>query len=273
MARRTTISMPKPAVKSAAPRATSVPATSTDRSVETKVRNRRLGRGGIRGMIDDAFSIFSAVRTYYQAATTNRKMRIPMDVGPNSVNDEIPVLRARSRYARANYGWYRQAMNQFANNIVSYGISPIIKYPDLKKLYKLWGTEADARGRFDINGLQWRIALTVATDGEILARFRDRLDGDMLSGVPLQIQLMPGEHLPISYTMLSPTGNWIVDGVERNAIERPVNYWLLQKNPLDWRGRGTTSLTPVAVPATDICHIFGRNRNNPNVVCLGQQRS
>lgn len=253
MARRTTLTMPQqPVAKSVPPS----PPSTTDRSEAKQVRNRRSGRGGIRGMIDEAFNLFSAARTYYQAATTNRKMRIPMDIGPNSANDEIPVLRARSRYARANYGWYRQTMNQFANNVVSYGISPIIKYPDLKKLYKLWGEEADARGRFTIEAMQWHIALHVATDGEMLARFRDRLDGDMLSGVPLQIQLMPADHLPIGYTMLSPTGNWILDGVERSPIERVVNYWLLPKNPLDWRSRGAVSSTPVPVPAEDVCHIF-----------------
>jgi lambda family phage portal protein len=206
-------------------------------------------------MVDSAFSVFRSARTYYQAATRSPKMKAPIDLGPNGANGEIPILRARSRYAKANYGWYRQAMHQLANNVVSYGITPIIKFPDLKKLYLLWGEEADARGRSDINGLQWHIADTVGTDGEIVVRFRDRLDGDMLSGVPLQIQLMPADHLPIGYTQQSPSGNWIVDGVERDSIERVVRYWLYPTNPLDWRG-ATGSLIPVPVDARDICHVF-----------------
>jgi lambda family phage portal protein len=175
---------------------------------------------------------------------------------PTVTNGEIPVIRARSRYAKANYGWYRQSMRQLAANVVGYGISPIIKYPDLKKLYKLWGTEADARGKLDINGLQWMMMDMVGTDGEGIARFRDRLEDDMLFGVPFKVQLMPADHLPIGWTKPGQNGNWIVDGIERNAIERVIQYWLYPRNPLDWRGNGGNSFEPQPVPADHICHVF-----------------
>lgn len=246
MAKRTILTLNKS-------QAVDTTATSTDQ--DQQVRHRRVGRGGFRGIVDSAFSLFSTAKTYYQAATVSKKFKAPMEVGPNGANGEIPRIRAKSRYAKANYGWYRQAMRQFANNVVAYGISPIIKFPDLKKLYHLWGTEADARGRLDINGIQWFVAETTATDGEIFPRFRDRLDGDMLSGVPLQIQLLTADHVPIGYTRMSPWGNWIVDGIERNAIDRVVNYWTYPRNPLDWRGEAG-NLEPVPVPAKEICHVF-----------------
>lgn len=64
-----------------------------------------------------------------------------------------------------------------------------------------------------------------------IGRFRGRLDGD---------------HLPIGGTKGAPSGNWIVDGVERNAIERVVKYWLYRKNLLDWRGAAKIDLENAA---------------------------
>ncbi|MGO7115583.1 phage portal protein [Rhizobium johnstonii] len=231
-------------------------ASAVAQTPQSTVVNRSARRGGLRGMVDSVFGWGSGAKTFFQAATRSKKIKPPMEVGPNGANGEIPTIRARSRYAKQNFGFYRQAMHQLANNTVSYGISPVIKYPDLKKLYKLWSTEADARGQLDINGIQWHVMESTAVDGEILARFRDRLETDMLSGVPLQIQLMPADHLPIGYTQQAPSGNWIVDGVERNFIERVVNYWIYPQNPLDWRGARSGGLVPQPVKAADICHIF-----------------
>ncbi|WP_084268599.1 phage portal protein [Allorhizobium undicola] len=240
----TAVSAPQPAA----------PVAKPDTVVRSKVRHRTAKRGGIRGMINSVWSALSGGKTFYQSATSSQKFKTPTDPGPNGANDEHPTLRARSRYAKANFGWYRQAMRQLANNVVGYGITPIIKYPDLAKLHKLWASEADARGKHDLAGLQWHIMETVATDGEVLVQFRDRLDGDMFSGVPLQLQLMTADYLPIGYTQQSPSGNWIVDGIERNAIDRVVNYWLYDRNPLDWRG--TFASTPKPVRAANICHVY-----------------
>ncbi|RVL87667.1 phage portal protein [Sinorhizobium meliloti] len=244
MSKRTTLSLKT---------STAIP-PSAPPSQPDKVRHRTMKRGGIRGFVNSVWGAFTGGKTFYQSATSSPKFKTPTDPGPNGANDEHPTLRARSRYAKANFGWYRQAMRQLANNVVGYGISPIIKYPDLKKLYKLWATEADARGKHDINGLQWHVMETVATDGEVLVRFRDRLDGDMFSGVPLQLQLMTADQLPIGETKQLPSGNWVVDGVERNGIDRVVNYWLLPRNPLDWKG--SFQSTPQPVRAADICHVF-----------------
>jgi lambda family phage portal protein len=223
----------------------------------TPTTNRRTARsGGLRSAMTSAFDrLFSAARTYYVAATQSEKLRAPTTMGPNGANGQIPTIIARSRYAKANYAWYKQAMRQLANNTAGYGITPIINIPSLKKLWDLWGPEADARGRFDIYGLTWQIAETVPTDGAILVRYRNRFENDMLSKVPLQLQLMEIDHLPIGYTQQAPNGNWIVDGVERDAIDRVAAYWVYPVHPHDWRGVAQ-SLIPVRVPASEIVHIF-----------------
>ncbi|WP_427145194.1 phage portal protein [Rhizobium pisi] len=217
---------------------------------------RKARTGGVRSALADVFSIGGRIaRTFYKAADRNIRKAPVKDAGPNGANGEIETVRAASRYAFANNGFYRQTIRQIPNNVVSYGITPIIPYPDLKATFNTWAEEADARGRFDFYGLQWHGCEQVAKDGEVLFRLRDRLDGDMLSGVPLQLQIMQADHLPLGYTQQSPSGNWIVDGVERNGIERLVNYWLFPVHPKDWRGKDSAIL-PLPVRAEDILHLF-----------------
>ncbi|MEY9198442.1 lambda family phage portal protein [Sinorhizobium fredii] len=220
-----------------------------------KIVTRKLRPGGIRGVIRDFFAA-AAGKVYYKAAHQSDRMSEVEDAGPNSHNDEIPVLRARSRKAKANYAFFRQAIRQVANNAVGYGIRPVIADQELEKLWNAWVAEADARGHFDFYGLQWHAVEAMVTDGEVLLRLRDRLDGDMVSGVPLQLQILEADHLPVGHNHSELNGNYVLDGIERNAIDRIVRYHVLPRHPLDWRGRSSTSLTPIPVPAEDICHLF-----------------
>lgn len=222
-------------------------------AVQKQVRIHK--NGGIRGMAQSIWSIFQKGQNYYQASTTSPKMRYPLDFGPNGANSEHPILRSRSRYAKANYGWYRQLMNQLSNNIVSYGINPIIRHQDLKQLWKIWWTEAHNRGHLDFGGIQWHTVNTVGTDGECLLELLSVDPSKMLSGVPLKIRMMTADYLPIGWTRNSPDGNWIIDGVERNENDDVVNYWLYPKNPINWTGT-TINLVPRPVSADNILHIF-----------------
>ncbi|UFS81552.1 MULTISPECIES: phage portal protein [Rhizobium] len=221
----------------------------------TPTKFRTLRPGGIRSAAADLFSSAAGiVKTFYKSASRLHKAA-SKDPGPNGANGEIEITRQVSRFQRANNGYYRNGMRQVANNVVSYGITPVIPYSDLKALFRVWSPEADARGRYDFYGLQWHAVETVATDGEVLFRLRDRLEGDMMSGVPLQIQMLQADHLPLGWTQQAPSGNWIIDGVERNAIDRVVNYWLYQWHPKDWRGK-TGDMIPKPVPAEDVLHMF-----------------
>lgn len=216
--------------------------------------SRALRTGGVRSHGGNPFGVPRG-NTFYEAAARTPKRQRASDPGPNGANGEIEVVRAESRKAFANNGFYRQTIRQLANNVVGYGIKPIIKYPDLKKLWNVWVEESDTRGRLDFYGQQWFGTQIVAKDGEVLFRMRDRLDGDMLSGVPLQLQMMEADHLPLGYTQQSPSGNWIVDGVERNAIDRVVGYWMYPNHPKDWRG-SSGNLVPQFVPAEDVIHMY-----------------
>ncbi|ARQ56886.1 phage portal protein [Rhizobium sp. Kim5] len=203
-----------------------------------------------------ASNLFTVSRggTYYEAAAENPRIEQPGDVGPNARNAEFAVLRAQSRWMFANDPYYRQACNQVGRNVVHHGIKPIVRNKVLRKLWKQWCREADARGQLTFEGLQFQAAVAMARDGEVLARLRPRLPSDMKSKVPFQIQLLEADYLPLEKTLRGERGTLIINGVERNQIDRTVAYWLFDHHPRDLFLTG--SALPNRVPASEVLHIY-----------------
>lgn len=200
---------------------------------------------------------FTRARTVFEAASHSDRVVEAVDHGPNSANGEIERVRMRSRWTYLNDPNYRQACRQVPNNIVHYGIKPVIKDKKLLKLWRRWIKEADARGRLDFYGMQWLTVLGIVRDGEALIRFRDRLPKDMHSKVAFQLQMMEPDHLPLDKTE-SVGANTITSGVELDPIERVVAYWLLDNHPKDQWTRG--SGMPKRVPAHEILHVYMPDR-------------
>lgn len=208
----------------------------------------------VRSAFFSSTSLFRGARTAYEAASRSPRIEPSVDVGPNGSLGENEVIRRRSRHTYRNDPLYRQSMRQVANNVVHYGIKPVIPYPDLAELWEDWVEEADARGQLDFYGLQWHAVLTTALSGEVIFRFRERRDGD-LESVPFQVQMMEGDHLPLTMTQQAPSGNWIVGGVERDGIDRAVAYHLYPHHPSDWVGQPHAVL-PQRVDASDVVLMY-----------------
>lgn len=192
--------------------------------------------------------------TFHEAAGDSQRIIQAPDVGPNARNAEHARLRAQSRWMYANDPYFRQACRQVGNNVIHHGIKPIIRNKKLRKLWNQWCREADARGQLDFYGLQHQIAVSMARDGEIIARFRPRYASDMKTKIPFQIQLLEADYLPLEKTIPGENGNLIVNGVERNQIDRPVAYWLLDHHPKDIFLAG--SALPKRVPASEVLHVY-----------------
>ena len=70
---------------------------------------------------------------------------------------------------------------------------------ELQRLWLAWTDEADAEGLTDFYGLQRRAAREVFLAGEVFVRIRPRRVEDGLT-VPLQLQMLPSEMLPLHET-------------------------------------------------------------------------
>jgi lambda family phage portal protein len=245
--------MSNKAIKTTTPPPAVVRVATRIRRAATSVRSAFFGRS-------------STPTTAYESANGSiREVQAP-DTGPNSAIGEIAAIRRRSRHTYRNDPLYRQSMRQVANNVIGYGIKPIIPYPDLAELWEDWIEEADSRGQFDFYGLQWMSVFNTALSGESIIRFREREESDGLS-VPFQLQLMEGDHLPLDRTLVTESGNIVVGGVERDKIDRIVAYHLYQQHPSDYTVK-TISLQTTRVPAKDVSHIYfperlGDNRGIP----------
>jgi len=224
---------------------------------------------------------------------------IPSRVHVNTlINQSGPNTLARARYLARNNGYAFSAVECFAANLIGAGIKPSWKSPlpvpeieedgadeaakaasDQKKsvheLWATWVTEADAEGITNLYGLQKRVARELFIAGEVFVRLRPRYIEDGLS-IPLQLELLPSEQLPLWLTMPLSNGNWIRQGIEFDRIGRRVAYHFWRVNP------GDITLAPkfgerVRVPASQILHIYdpleagqirGLSRLTPAIVTL-----
>ncbi len=172
-------------------------------------------------------------------------------------------LVARARYLALNNGYANNAVEGFATNVVGAGITPsfTLQNKALKKkvttLFKQWTDEADAEGLTDFYGLQRRVAREMFIAGEVFVRLRTRRPSDRLS-VPLQLQILPSEMLPINRDVaIEPAnGNTVRQGIEFDAIGRRVAYHFFRQHPGDQHFGAMAGVETVRVPATEVVHLI-----------------
>ena len=168
-------------------------------------------------------------------------------------------ITARARYLIRNNGYAANAIESWAGNVVGAGIKPSSLIADaqlkaaVQRLWLSWTDESDAEGFTDFYGQQRRAAREVFIAGEVFFRFRPRRPEDGLS-VPLQLQMIPSEMLPLTRTETLPSGNTIRQGIEFDRIGRRVAYHFLRRHPGDVTDPGLVGET-VRVPASEIVHI------------------
>ena len=102
--------------------------------------------------------------------------------------------------------------------------------------------------------MERRAAREVFIAGEVFFRFRPRRPQDGLS-VPLQLQMIPSEMLPLNRNEVLANGNVIRQGIEFDAIGRRVAYHFLRRHPGDITDPGLAGEI-VRVPAFEIVHVI-----------------
>lgn len=199
----------------------------------------------------------------FEAGMSNRRLK-GFQPSRAHVNTLIAAagsdITARARHLVRNNGYAANAIESWAGNVVGAGIKPssLIADASLKaatqKLWLAWTDESDAEGLTDFYGQQRRAAREVFIAGEVFFRFRPRRPEDGLS-VPLQLQMLPSEMLPLTRNQTLPGGNVIRQGIEFDRIGRRVAYHFLRRHPGDCTDPGMTGET-VRVPASEIIHVM-----------------
>lgn len=168
-------------------------------------------------------------------------------------------MTARARYLIRNNGYAANAVESWAGNAVGTGIKPSSGIADavlkdrVQRLWLRWTDESDAEGLTDFYGQQRRAARELFIAGEVFFRIRPRRPEDGLT-VPLQLQMLPAEMLPLNHNQLLENGHRIRQGIEFDRIGRRVAYHFLRRHPGDITDPGLTAET-VRVPAESVLHI------------------
>lgn len=178
--------------------------------------------------------------------------------GVSGPNTEIAaahfMLVQRSRWEVQNNPSAYRARSVVGTWTVGTGIVPSIPVPELAEKWESWVPHADAdENAVDFYSLQLQAMNEIFTGGEVLGRLRRRLTSDGLP-VPLQVQLIPTEYMPIA-AWDRPANAKTVCGMEYDAIGRRVAYWMYNRHP---RELMATSARPEMrrVLAEDVLHSY-----------------
>lgn len=205
----------------------------------------------------------SANRSAYEGAAQGRRMRSfqPTYADINSIlSAEGDELRIRCRWLVRNNSYAKNALESYSANAIGTGIKPHSKHPDEAKREQLqdwwlrWTDECDSAWTTDFYGLQKQICEATLEAGECFVRLRPRPNSDGLF-VPLQLQILEAEHVPLEKNETTNGGNPIISGIEFDRRGRRMRYHMYRHHP----GSGITRLNSqeiVPVPADSVLHQY-----------------
>lgn len=267
-------------------------ASVTDRIGRAALGAVSSGFSGLRAMLGDSMDGLGHVADGIglESGRMGRRLRgwLPTRTHINSLITQSGLTTlARARFLARNNGYAVSAVECFASNLVGPGIILNWKSPladlekaaaqkkDVQDLWERFVAQADADGVGDFYGMQRRVAAELFTAGEIFVRRRPRRLTDGLA-VPLQLQLLPSEMLPVWLTMPLDNGNVIRQGIEFDKRGRRTAYHFWKAHP------GDQTVVPkwgerVRIPASEILHVFapmeagqirGLSRLTPAIISL-----
>ncbi|MCW7553301.1 phage portal protein [Endozoicomonas gorgoniicola] len=197
----------------------------------------------------------------YTAAGNGRRAKnwYAPNLSPNdTLKADLGKLQARSRAAIRNDPWAASGITKLVSNVIGKGITPksLIENDRLRiqvqDLFVEWSAESDADGLLSFTGQQSLITRSMFEAGECFVRLRPRRLEDGLS-VPLQLQVLESEFVPIHYNQTLPCGNVIKGGIEFNRLGQRVAYWMHREHPAEF---SFDSSKLARIPADDVLHVF-----------------
>jgi lambda family phage portal protein len=205
----------------------------------------------------------SILARHYDAAAISRRTkdwRASNASGSAVIGSDLDILRNRAREMARNNEWMAKGLAVIEDDVVGTGFTTTFEHKDqgvAKAAGEAWAswadtTQVDPEGLLDFWGLLAQAVRGMAEGGDMLVRRRWRRPEDGLT-VPLQLQLLEGEHLDSLRDVVQSDGSRIVQGVEHDLLGRRVAYWLLRDHPGDYQ---VTLRESSRVPATEVLHLF-----------------
>jgi lambda family phage portal protein len=198
----------------------------------------------------------------YRSAGQGRQF-VGMHSSPISLNTALlgglSTLRARVRDLLRNDPMVWKAVRNRVSNLVGTGITPRAQWRDNDKraeVHQLWADsvpELGAETPSDFYALQALAVRETIAAGECFLRLRRRLPVDGLA-VPMQVQVLAADFVPVWKNETLDNGNRIKAGVEYDALGRRVAYHVHRSHPGEYFGGETATLT--RVPAAEMLHLF-----------------
>jgi lambda family phage portal protein len=195
----------------------------------------------------------------------------------SSANAEIgaagALLRDRMRDLVRNNPHAAKAVSVLVNNIVGAGVMPRAASGDealdrkVNALFSTWSRVCDADGQLDFYGMQTLICREMIEAGEVLVRRRARRPIDGLP-VPMQLQVLEADFLDASKTDVGGTAR-TVQGIEFDPLGKRRAYWLYTEHPGDAYGALRGGIESRAVPASEIAHVYEKQRTQARGVPWG----
>lgn len=186
--------------------------------------------------------------------------------GLSSADTEIEAagrtLRDRSRHLVRNNPHAAKAISVLVNNIVGDGIIARANTGDenqdkvINELFEYFVEHCDPEGLTNFYGAQTLCVREMLEGGDVLVRRRPRRTSDGLR-VPLQLQILEADYLDPLKTGEVP-GGYQINGVEYDKVGRRKGYWLYDRHP--GSNAFLTSLTSKLIPASDVAHMFEKQR-------------
>jgi lambda family phage portal protein len=201
----------------------------------------------------------------HEAAGWGRRAMMwrPSNPGPVATQLAIgPELLIKSRDIVRRNAIAFAGVEAVVANAIGTGIKPQSISTDagfraaVQALFRDWSEDADHDGLTDFYGLQSLACRAVVEGGECLIRLMPQ-DGSADMAVPLKLQLLEPELLPMTLNSMLPNGHVIRSGIEFDASGQRVAYHLYPFHPNDGVFPMTGSpLMPVRIEASQIIHLY-----------------
>lgn len=200
----------------------------------------------------------------HEGATSGRRL-VKDRVSNEEVNSlhtaDGETLRGRARQRVRNNVWASNAVASFTANAIGTGIKPQSLHPDperkrqLQEWFKAWTDTSDPIGQTDWYGQQAIACRAMVQDGESIAR---TIGGAPGQRVPLQVQLLEADHLPLDKNEILQGGKMIIGGVEVDQFGRREAFHLYGQHPGSWLH--LSNLATKRIPAAEIQHLYHPTR-------------